>query len=38
MAKNVEIVLYEEKYKEKWDRFIAESVNGTFLQSRQFLD
>lgn len=38
MAKNPEIVLYEDKYKDKWDRFITESVNGTFLQSRQFLD
>lgn len=39
MAKNVSIRSYNESYKEKWDKFISEeSCNGTFLQSRRFLD
>lgn len=38
MAKNVEIMEYKENYKEKWNRFIKDSINGTFLQSRHFLD
>lgn len=29
---------YEEKFREQWDHFIFESVNGTFLQSRNFLN
>lgn len=39
MAKEISIVKYCDKYKEKWDDFInTESVNGTFLQSRKFLE
>lgn len=38
MAKNIEIIQYDGKYKEKWDEFIKKSANGTFLQSRLFLD
>lgn len=38
MAKNVEIIQYSDEYREKWDKFIKESVNGTFIQSRNFLD
>lgn len=39
MAKNLEIVLYNESYKEKWDNFVMnKSVNGTFLQTKRFLD
>lgn len=33
------IVLYEDKYEGAWDRFVLEeSINGTFLQSRKFLN
>lgn len=33
------IVRYEEKYEQAWDRFVLkESVNGTFLQTRAFLN
>ena len=39
MAKDIEICLYTEELKDKWDRFVlTESMNGTFLQSRQFLE
>lgn len=35
----IEIIRFEEKHKEKWDKFVlTNSVNGTFLQSRIFLD
>lgn len=34
----LEIIKYEEKYAERWDRFVAQSVNGTFLQTRNFLN
>ena len=39
MAKEVTIIEYNDSYKEKWDKFVlSESVNGTFLQTRNFLD
>lgn len=35
----MEIVKYEELYQEKWDRFVLNnSINGTFLQTRNFLN
>lgn len=34
----LEIVRYEEKYAERWDRFVAQSMNGTFLHTRNFLN
>jgi len=35
----IEVIRYTEAYKEKWDKFVlANSVNGSFLQSRKFLD
>lgn len=35
----MEIVLYNARYEEAWDRFInKESLNGTFLQTRRFLN
>lgn len=37
MSSELEIVVYNEKYKDKWDKFLENSINGTFLQSRQFL-
>lgn len=34
----MEIVVYNARYEEAWDRFInMESLNGTFLQTRRFL-
>jgi len=34
----MEVVPYEDGYKEKWDKFIEiNAINGTFLQSRRFL-
>lgn len=34
-----EVIKYEDKYEQDWDRFInEESINGTFLQSRNFLN
>lgn len=39
MENKYHIIRYENIYEEKWDRFIFEkSVNGTFLQSRRFLN
>lgn len=36
---SLEIVRYNEKYAEKWDQLVLKnSVNGTFLQSRNFLN
>jgi hypothetical protein len=33
------IVPYEDKYEQEWDKFVAEdAINGTFLQSRNFLN
>ncbi|MCM1184229.1 MAG: GNAT family N-acetyltransferase [Roseburia sp.] len=33
------VVRYEERYKEKWDDFVMkQSMNGTFLQTKNFLD
>lgn len=33
------IVKYEERYKERWDQFVMNrSINGTFLQTRRFLN
>lgn len=35
----LEIVEYEEKYSVRWDKFVLNSsINGTFLQTRRFLD
>lgn len=37
MGCNKLIVPYEEKYKEAWDKFVlSESINGNFLQTRNF--
>ncbi|MDD6482799.1 MAG: GNAT family N-acetyltransferase [Lachnospiraceae bacterium] len=34
-----EIIEYEDKFEDRWDRFIKnDSINGTFLQSRDFLN
>lgn len=34
-----EIIQYDNGYREKWDRFVEnESMNGTFLQTRKFID
>lgn len=31
------LVKYEDKYEKAWDRFVLrESINGTFLQTRNF--
>lgn len=39
MAKEIRVEKYTEDVNEKWDKFIQrESVNGTFLQSRNFLN
>ena len=37
MSKSLEIVRYSSDYADKWDKFIGQSINGTFLQSRKFL-
>lgn len=34
----IEVVRYSDLFKDKWDKFILNSINGTFLQSRTFLD
>lgn len=35
----IDVVRYSETYKEKWDKFVlTNSVNGSFLQSRAFLE
>jgi len=35
----IDVVKYSENYKDKWDKFIFDnSMNGTFLQSRAFLE
>ena len=35
----LKIMEYNEEFKQKWDSFVMrQSVNGTFLQSKQFLD
>lgn len=35
----IEIVKYEDKYQERWDAFVLNrSINGTFLQTRNFLN
>ena len=34
----LEFIKYENKYEDRWDRFVLEkSRNGTFLQTRRFL-
>ena len=39
MEKTFTIIPYEDKYEQAWDKFIADNaVNGTFLQSRNFLN
>jgi len=36
---NIALVKYEDKYEKAWDRFVLEeSINGTFLQTRNFLN
>ncbi len=35
----IEVVRYDESYRDKWDKFVLEkTMNGTFLQSRKFLE
>ena len=29
---------YESRYATEWDKFIEESMNGTFLQTRKFIE
>ena len=39
MACDISIVEYKDEYEEKWDRFVSTgSINGTFLQTRRFLN
>ena len=39
MSNNITIVPFSEKYSDRWDRFVMEqSCNGTFLQTRNFLN
>jgi len=39
MSKTIIIEKYNEAYKKKWDKFVInDSMNGTFLQTRNFLD
>ncbi len=39
MACNISVVEYTDEYEEKWDKFVTEgSLNGTFLQTRRFLN
>lgn len=39
MAKKIEVTSYSNEYKDKWDKFVLEqSLNGTILQTRRFLD
>lgn len=36
---NIVLMEYDKKYEEAWDRFVLkESINGTFLQTRNFLN
>lgn len=36
---SIQIIKYSVEYKEKWDNFVLhDSINGTFLQSRSFLE
>lgn len=35
---NFELIRYSEEYEGAWDRFVIQSRNGTFLQSRHFLN
>jgi hypothetical protein len=34
----MEIIRYEESYRQRWDAFVEASVNGTFLHMRSFFD
>ena len=34
----MEIIEYSEKWKEKWDRFVLESNNGTMFHLQKFFD
>lgn len=39
MAGEVKLEEYTDIYAERWDRFVLkESINGTFLQTRKFLN
>lgn len=39
MGNQLSIQLYSEQFEKKWDKFVLEeSVNGTFLQTRKFLN
>jgi hypothetical protein len=39
MEKQFTVIPFEIKYEQEWDRFISEdAINGTFLQSRNFLN
>ena len=35
---DVNVVRYHEELREKWEKFLSRTVNGTFLQSRAFLE
>ena len=35
----MDLIPFEERWAEKWDKFVmSDSVNGTFLQTRNFLN
>lgn len=34
----VQVIRYNEKYKEDWNKFVANSKNGTFLFNRNYMD
>lgn len=39
LGMNYTIINYSNEYKEKWDKFVMEdSMNGTFLQTRRFIE
>lgn len=38
MDKNLSILRYESKYKSQWDKFIHNSINGTFILNRDYME
>ena len=38
MDKNLSILRYESKYKSQWDEFIHNSINGTFILNRDYME
>jgi hypothetical protein len=35
---DISIIRYEESYRQRWDGFVVNSINGTFLHTRSFFD